>query len=217
MSTAAERPIRLVLADDHPIVLHGLAQLFGRHEDVAVVATCGDGQAAVDAVRAHRPDLLVIDLRMEPLGGLDVLRALAKDAVPCNAILLTAAASDDDVVEAMRLGAKALILKDESPDALVECVRRVSRGEHWLGRESVAGAFERVLQRENAARGTAPLTPREAEIVKMVARGLRNKAIAVQLKISEGTVKVHLHHIFEKCGLDGRLELALYAQEKGLS
>jgi DNA-binding NarL/FixJ family response regulator len=211
-------PIRIVLADDHPIVLHGLAQLFGRHDDISVVATCPDGHAAISAVADHRPDLLVVDLRMGPLGGLDVLRALATDGVECRSIMLTAAASDDEIVEAMRLGASALMLKDESPEALVDCVRRVYRGEQWLERDSVAGALKRVLQRESIARDTtAALTPRESEIVKMVAQGLRNKAIAERLSISEGTVKVHLHNIFQKCGLDGRLELALYAQEKGLA
>ena len=213
-----ERAIRIVLADDHPIVLHGLEQLLGRHDDISVVATCADGRSAIAAVLEQCPDVLLVDLRMEPLGGLDVLRALATKAAPCPSIMLTAAASDDEIVEAMRLGARALILKDESPDVLLDCVRRVYRGEQWIDREKVAAAFKRVLQRESSAQQTvSALTPREAEIVKMVARGLRNKAIAEQLKISEGTVKVHLHNIFEKCGLDGRLELVLYAQDKGLT
>ena len=141
-------PIRVVLADDHPIVLHGLAQLLARHEDIAVVAACNDGAAAIAAVVDARPDLLLVDLRMEPLGGLDVLRALAAQHVDCRSIVLTAAASDEEIVEAMRLGAMAVMLKDESPEALVDCVRRVYRGEQWIERESVAGALKRVLQRE---------------------------------------------------------------------
>src|SRR4051794_19993906 len=91
--------IRIVLADDHPIVLHGLAQLFARQPDVAVIETCADGAAAIAAVQAHRPDVLVLDLRMQPLSGLDVLRALARDQVPCRSMILTAAVSDDEVVE----------------------------------------------------------------------------------------------------------------------
>ena len=210
-------PIRLVLADDHPIVLHGLQELFAHQGGFEVAAACQDGAAALAAVRAHRPDVVVLDLRMGAESGLDVLRALAKEAVPCKAILLTAAVRDEDVVEAMQLGAMGLVLKDASPDALVDSVRRVHRGEQWIERETVARAFQNVLERESAASGAhAVLTPREIEIVRMVATGLRNRAIAERLSISEGTVKVHLHNIYEKLRVDGRLELVLCAQERGL-
>ena len=210
-------PIRLVLADDHPIVLHGLQQLFARHGDFSVVATCADGAAAVDAVKAHHPDVLVLDLRMAPWNGLDVLRALAKEQQACRTVLLTAAVADDEVVEAMKLGAVGLVLKEASPETLLDCIRRVHRGEQWIERETVTRAFKRVLNREAAvSEAEAALTPREVEIVRMVSRGLRNKAIAERLAISEGTVKVHLHNIYEKFGVDGRLELVLCAQEKGL-
>jgi two-component system nitrate/nitrite response regulator NarL len=210
-------PIRLVLADDHPIVLHGLQQLFARHGDFTVVAACADGASAIDAVRTHRPDILVLDLRMAPRNGLDVLRALAKERLPCRTVLLTAAITDEEIVEALRLGAMGLVLKEASPDALLDCVRRVHRGEQWIERETVTQAFKSVLKRESAvSHAEATLTPRELEIVRMVAQGLRNKAIAERLSISEGTVKVHLHNIYEKLGVDGRLELVLCAQERGL-
>ena len=209
--------IRLVLADDHPIVLHGLQQLFARHGDFTVLAACPDGASALDAVKAQRPDVLVLDLRMSPRNGLDVLRALAKDRLPCRTVLLTAAITDEEVVEAMRLGAMGLVLKESSPDALLDCVRRVHRGEQWIERETVTQAFKAVLKREAAvSHAEATLTPRELEIVRMVAHGLRNKAIAERLSISEGTVKVHLHNIYEKLGVDGRLELVLCAQRKGV-
>jgi len=206
-----------VLADDHPIVLHGLQQLFARHGDFAVLATCADGVSAVDAVKLHHPDVLVLDLRMAPSSGLDVLRALAKEQHACRTVLLTAAVADDEVVEAMKLGAVGLVLKEASPETLLDCIRRVHRGEQWIERETVTRAFSRVLTREAAAsEAEATLTPREVEIVRMVSRGLRNKVIAERLAISEGTVKVHLHNIYEKFGVDGRLELVLCAQEKGL-
>jgi two-component system, NarL family, nitrate/nitrite response regulator NarL len=209
--------IRLVLADDHPIVLHGLQQLFARQGDFTVVAACADGATAIDAVKTHRPDILVLDLRMSPRNGLDVLRALAKERLACRTVLLTAAITDEEVVEAMRLGAMGLVLKEASPDALLDCVRRVHRGEQWIERETVTQAFKSVLKRESAiSHAEATLTPRELEIVRMVAHGLRNKVIAERLTISEGTVKVHLHNIYEKLGVDGRLELVLCAQEKGL-
>jgi DNA-binding NarL/FixJ family response regulator len=209
--------IRLVVADDHPIVLHGLQQLFARHSDFTVIAACPDGASAVDAVRTHRPDILVLDLRMSPMNGFDVLRALARERLQPRTVLLTAAITDDEIVEAMHLGAMGLVLKEASPDALLDCVRRVDRGEQWIERDTVTQAFKSVLKRESAALTVStPLTPRELEIVRMVAHGLRNKAIAERLSISEGTVKVHLHNIYEKLGVDGRLELVLCAQEKGL-
>jgi DNA-binding NarL/FixJ family response regulator len=168
-------------------------------------------------VNEKQVDVLVLDQRMPGKTGLDVLRALAGDQLPCRTVLLTAALRDDEVVEAVRLGATGVILKEASPDTLLDCVRRVHRGEQWIDHETLSRAFGHVLQRESAAREAGKmLTPREIEIVKMIASGLRNKAIADRLTISEGTVKIHLHNIYEKLGVDGRLELVLFAQEKGL-
>lgn len=209
--------IRIALADDHPIVLQGLQQLFERHADFEVVCCCTTGNAALIGVRSHRPDVLVLDLRMPEGSGLDVLRAIAADKLECRTVLLTAAVSDDEVIEAVRLGARGLILKESPPEALVDCVRRVFRGEQWLERETLTRVLGRALDREAAARDAADaLTPREIEIVRMVAQGLRNRAIAERLSISEGTVKVHLHNIYEKFAVDGRLELLLSARNKGL-
>ena len=209
--------IRVAIADDHPIVLQGLQQLFERHKDFEVVCCSSNGAAALVDIRTHRPDVLVLDLRMPEMSGLDVLRTLAAEASTVHTVLLTAAVADEDVTEAVRLGARGLILKESPPEALLDCVRRVYRGEQWLERETVTRAFKRVLERENSAPAASTvLTPRETEIVRMVAQGLRNKVIAERLSISEGTVKVHLHNIYEKFGIDGRLELLLVAREKGI-
>jgi DNA-binding NarL/FixJ family response regulator len=210
--------IRLVLVDDHPIVLQGLQQLFDRHDDFEVVACCSSGGAALAAVAQFHPDVLVIDLRMPGLSGLDVLRALAVAHSRCRTVLLTAIVRDAEVMEAVKLGVRGIVLKESSPDVLIDCVRRVHRGEQWIERETVTRALQRVIDRESAERHAGEtLTPREIEIVRMVARGLRNKAIADRLSISEGTVKVHLHNVYEKLGVDGRLELVLCAQQKGLT
>jgi DNA-binding NarL/FixJ family response regulator len=209
--------IRLVLADDHPIVLQGLQQLFGRHDDFEVVASCADGGAALAAVAEHQPDVLVIDLRMPGKSGLDVLRALSAAHSACHTVLLTAIVRDDEVMEAVKLGVRGIVLKESSPDVLIDCVRRVYRGEQWIERETVTRALQRALHRDSGDRDPGDsLTPREIEIVRMVAQGLRNKVIAERLSISEGTVKVHLHNVYEKLGVDGRLELVLSAQQKGL-
>ncbi len=211
--------IRVVLVDDHPIVLQGLQHLFARHADFEVVACCPDAETALAAVRAEQPDVLVLDLRMPGMSGLDLLRTLASEGTtPRRTVLLTAAITEEQVVEAVKLGAAGLVLKESAPETLLECVRRVYQGEQWIDHETVSSAVRTVLDRQTASKEPAPhtLTPREIEIVKMVAQGLRNRAIAERLSISEGTVKVHLHNIYEKFGVDGRLELLLAAQHKGL-
>ena len=154
---------------------------------------------------------------MPGANGLDVLRTMFNERIPCRTVLLTAAITEEQVLEAVKLGAAGLVLKESPPDTLVSCVRRVHQGEQWIDQDTVSRAFRAVLDREAAAReASLTLTPREIEIVRMVAQGLRNKAIAERLSISEGTVKVHLHNIYEKFGVDGRLELVLCAQQKGL-
>jgi DNA-binding NarL/FixJ family response regulator len=209
--------IRVILVDDHPIVLHGLQQLFERHDEFEVVAGCSNGNSALEAVRRTRPDVVVLDLRMPGTSGLDVLRTIASEHMTCRTVLLTAAIRDEDAVHAVQLGAKGIVLKDSQPESLLECVRRVHRGEQWIDRDTLDRAVERVNRPDASdARPAAPLTPREMEIVQMVAQGLRNRVIAERLSISEGTVKVHLHNIYEKFNVDGRLELVLLAQDRGL-
>jgi DNA-binding NarL/FixJ family response regulator len=211
-----DAPIRLILADDHPIVLNGLQQLFERHRDFRVVACCVTGEAALEAVRHEPADVLVLDLRMPGLNGIDVLRVLGTEQRPCRVVVLTAALRDADVAELVRCGAKGLVLKESSPETLLDCVRRVHAGEQWIDRNTLIRAFGRAVRSERAAReASALLTPRELEIVRMVSQGLRNREIATRLSISEGTVKIHLHNVYEKVGVDGRLELVLYAQDHG--
>lgn len=212
-----DRAIRIVLTDDHAIVLHGLQRLFQQHDDFDVVACCLDGERALAAVRPGGVDVLVLDLRMPRMSGLDVLRAVHNEKLTCKTVLLTAAVGDIDAVEALRLGAMGLVLKESSPDALIECVRRVHAGEQWIDRGTMSRAFGRVMRREAATEQVAKtLTPRELEIVRMIAQGHRNRVIAERLSISEGTVKIHLHNIYQKLGVDGRLELAVWVQEQGL-
>jgi DNA-binding NarL/FixJ family response regulator len=213
----SERRIRLVLADDHPVVLYGLRGLFAAEADIEIMSSCGDGDAALEAVRTHHPDVLVLDLRMGLRSGLDVVRILASEGHACRIVLLTAAVRDTEVIEAVRLGAAGLVIKESPPEVLIDCVRRVHRGEQWIDRETLVRAFGTAVGRSDAGqRPDEILTPREAEIVQMVALGLRNRAIAERLSISEGTVKVHLHNIYEKLGVDGRFELISSANRRGL-
>lgn len=216
MDERAGRPIRLVLADDHPIVLHGLEQLFEGNPGFEVVACCGSGEEALAAVRPPAEiDVLVADVRMPRGDGLEVLRSVMRESLACRVVLLTAALRDADAAEIMRLGAMGLVLKESPADALVDCVQHVARGARWIDRAVLTRAFERATDLDGRGKSLRDdLTPRELEIVRMVGRGLRNREISAQLSISEGTVKIHLHNVYEKLGVGGRLELLLYAQDR---
>lgn len=209
--------IRLILADDHPIVLQGLQRLFEREPDFDIVRCCAGGAETIEAVRTSRPDVLVVDLRMADVSGFDVLRSLASEQIDCRSVILTAAMRDGEVAEAIQLGARGIVLKESSPETLVDCVRRVHRGEQWMDQKTVTRALDQIVRRDPAP-GPPPstLTRRELEVVRLVAEGLRNRVVAERLGISEGTVKVHLNNIYDKLGVDGRLELVLCAQQKGL-
>jgi DNA-binding NarL/FixJ family response regulator len=208
--------IRIVLADDHPVVRRGLSQFFADVEDFDVIAECGDGAAALEAVRKLAPDVLLVDLRMPSIGGLEVLRRLRNEPRSPAVILLAGNISDDEVVEGMRLGAKGVVLKEMAPSLLVQCIRKVAAGGVWLEKEAIGRALEKLFQQEEVGRARAALTPREIEIVRMVAQGIGNREVGERLFISEGTVKTHLHAIYEKLGLKGRVQLSTYARENGL-
>jgi two-component system nitrate/nitrite response regulator NarL len=209
--------IRLVIADDHAVVLKGLQALFGTEPDLAVVADCTTGEQTIRAVREHHPDVLVLDLRMRGLDGLAVLRALNEQGIRPRTILLAAEIDDDQTLEAVRLGVAAVVLKEMAPHLLIGCIRKVHAGERWFEGQSVGRALEGMLRREAGLRDLRQaLTNRELDIVRMIVLGLRNAEIAGRLCVSEGTVKSHLHHVYEKLGVNGRMDLLLLAQQKGL-
>jgi DNA-binding NarL/FixJ family response regulator len=209
--------IRVVLADDHPIVLDGLAQLFKLEPDFEVVARCRDGEETMRVLAAEEPDLVVLDIRMPRLDGLGVLERIRRERLVTRVVLLTAAIESRQVVEALRLGARGLVLKEMAPELLVQAARRVHAGGQWFDPTLVSRAVEGLVRRGGGEPPSGEkLTPREREIVAMVAQGLRNRVIAERLGISEGTVKLHLHHVYEKLDLSGRVELLLFAQKHGL-
>jgi DNA-binding NarL/FixJ family response regulator len=207
--------IDIVLADDHPVVRRGLSQFFEEVDDLRVVAECADGESALNEVRKHNPHVLIVDLRMPGASGLEVLRRLRGETQQPATIVLAGNISDEEVVEAMRLGAKGVVLKEMAPMLLVQCIRKVAAGGVWLEKEAIGRALGKLLQ-GNDARSRNILTPREIEIVKMVAEGFGNREVAERLFISEGTVKTHLHTIYEKLGLKGRVQLVAYVRENGL-
>jgi DNA-binding NarL/FixJ family response regulator len=146
-----------------------------------------------------------------------VLRDLQHDKLPTKVVLLAAVLEEDEVPEAMRLGVRGMVLKELAPQMVVQCVRKVHAGEQWLENHAVSRVVDSLLRREAGEREAANvLTPREIEMVGMVARGLRTKEMSKRLAISEGTVKIHLHHIYRKRKVENRVELILYAQSKRL-
>ena len=210
-------PISLVLADDHPIVLDGLENLFRLESDFRVVARCVNGEESLAAVRRHRPDVLILDIHMPRNDGLTVVRELRREDLPTQVILLAAVLEEEEVLEALRLGVRGMLLKELAPQMVVRCVRKVHAGEQWIEKQAYSRALNTLLRREAGEREAAGvLTPREIEMVRMVARGLRNKEVSERLAISEGTVKIHLHNIYRKLKVENRVDLILFAQSKRL-
>ena len=208
--------IRLVLVDDHPIVLNGLMSLFAVERDVEVLACALKGKTGLQAVRQLRPDIVVLDLRLPDMDGLTVLREMKRDGLPTRAVVLTAA-EGEDVIESVRLGACGVVLKDMAVDLLVNCVREVYAGRKWLEKSVATQALGNLLKREEGIRAmAATLTPREMQVARMVTEGLPSKAVAGRLAISEGTAKLHLHHVYQKLKLDGRMALMRYIASNGL-
>lgn len=206
--------IRVAFVDDHPIVLDGLEQLFKLQPDMDVVGRCRTADEALQLLRAESPDILVLDLVLPGATGLDLLRAMSEG--PTRVVLLTAVADDDQLLEAIRLGAKGVVLKDMAPEFLLDAVREVHSGAQWFDRGLGGRALPKLLSRVNRATAAPVLSTRERDIVKLVAMGLRNRAIADRLSISEGTVKVHMHNIYEKLDVTSRVELVNYARERGM-
>lgn len=210
-------PIRLVVADDHPLILEALQQLFGLEDDFQLLACCRTGTETLQAVKDFQPDVLILDIRMPGQDGLAVLRTMRQEPSPTRVVLLTAGLEENQVLEAVRLGVHGVVLKDMAPHLLVQCVRKVHAGGQWIERHFVSRALETMLRHQDGTREVMGLlTPRELEIMRLAAQGLRNKSIADALSISPGTVKLHMHNIFKKLPIDSRLALTLYARDKGL-
>jgi len=217
------RPIRIVIADDHPIFRDGLRRLLETETDLKVLGEASDGAEAVKLARQLKPDILLLDLAMPKHPGLEALRELSvpANATPVRVILLTAAAEKSQIVEALQLGARGVVLKDSATQLLLKAIQTVMAGEYWVGRESVSNLVQylRTLMQstyDEARQKKFGLTPRELEIVSAVVAGFSNKEIAVYFRISEDTVKHHLSNIFDKIGVSTRLELALFAVNHSL-
>lgn len=208
--------ISLVLAGYHPLTLCGLSQVFEKEADCAVLAVCTDVETALEAVRRHQPEILILDLDRN--GALTVLRRIQRERLSTRVVVLAAASDDNEMVDAMRLGASAIIQKELPPEAFVRCVHKVHRGEHALEGPGVDRLVSRLSRSSISTRHVGrQLTPREAEIARLAARGVSTKDIATRLAVKQGTVKIHLHSIYEKLNVGGRLGLILFSRRHGLA
>jgi DNA-binding NarL/FixJ family response regulator len=211
-----EKPpvVRIVIADDHRIFRAGLRRLLEAEPGFEVVGEAADGSEVVALVEKLRPDILLLDVAMPRVAGLDVLRALAAQAAPVRTIVLTAAIDPTAFVKALQLGAWGLVMKEAATDLLFKSIRSVVAGQYWVGRDNVSDLVRALRQPEAPDPGPRPtfdLTARELEVLRAVVGGHTNKEIAQQFSLSEDTVKHHLSNIFDKVGASNRVELTLFA------
>jgi two-component system, NarL family, response regulator LiaR len=200
--------IRVLIADDHAVVRQGLRTFLDLQEDIEVVAEAGDGEEALAAALEHEPDVMLIDLVMPRLDGIEALRRLRERSPQVRAIVPSSFFDDDKLFPAVRAGAAGYLLKDVQPQELVEAIRTVHRGGALLHPQVAARLLQEMTE--------TPLTPREREVLVLIGRGMPNKIIARELSLSEKTVKAHVSSILAKLGVTDRTQAALYAVREGL-
>ena len=216
-TAASAAPIRIVIADDHPMVRDGLRALLATQTDVLVVGDAHNGAEALRLCRDLQPDILLLDLAMPELSGMDVLRELSTaNESRCRTILVSAATQKLDVARVLRYGARGIVLKDSAIELVFKSIRKVHAGEVWVSREALSGLMEDLTSESTHNRLDYGLTPREREVLLLLVEGATNKEIADRLHVSEGTVKHHLTSIFTKTGATNRLELGLLAVQRQL-
>jgi len=209
--------VRLVLADDHPLILDGLERLFASQPGFEVLARCEGGAEALAVAARLLPDVLLLDLHMPDLDGINVTRALREQGVPTRVVILAGSVNEREAVELLRLGVAGVVLKDMATKLLLQAVQKVAAGDVWLERRSYSQALEHLLRREAGAQRLAGrLSARELQVVRLCAQGVSNAEIAKRLSLTEGTVKSHLHKAYAKLGLHGRADLTRFAHENGL-
>ncbi|GAA2285226.1 response regulator transcription factor [Nonomuraea roseoviolacea subsp. roseoviolacea] len=210
--------IRIVVADDQELVRGGFAMILDAQPDIDVVAEAGDGAAAVAAVREHDPDVLLLDIRMPRMDGIEAARVVCAEA-RCRVLMLTTFDHDDYVYDALRAGASGFLLKDVRRDDLVNAVRVVAGGESLLAPQVTTRLISAFTSRPAArpAEALGVLTARERETLQLIARGLSNAEIAEAMVVSEHTVKTHVSNVLSKLGLRDRVQAVIAAYESGLA
>lgn len=205
---------RIVVADDHPVVLQGVTALLGGAPGFEVVGRCADGDAAAAMVAALAPDVAVLDLRMPGADVLDILRRIAESGLRTRVVILTAFLDLERLSRALAAGVHGMLTKNAAADALLECLAEVAQGRRWIAPD-LLDALLGYDGQERRLPGGKSLTLREQEVMRLIVDGLANKEIARALRLTEATVKIHLHSIYRKLGLSNRTELAVFALSRG--
>ena len=205
---ANQAKVRVLVVDDHPVVRHGVMANVQPESDMTVVAEAGDGVEALALIKEHLPDVVLLDLRMPHMDGLEVLREVNLAKLPCKVIIMTTFDSEEDVQRAMKAGARGYLLKDSSQEEILDAIRRVSLGETYLP--------ARIVQKVAEGMRKPELSPREIEVLQCVAAGKSNKEIGAQLFIAEGTVKTHVKNLLEKLNVVGRTAAIREGVHRGL-
>lgn len=210
-----ERTIRIVIADDHPVVRIGVRNMLTQHDGFEVVGEANDGDEAITQTLELEPDILLLDVQMPKLPGLEAMRAIMNGTATVKILLLTSTITTQQVIEALQIGARGIVLKDALANHLQTAIKTVSAGDYWIGGKRVVNlvtALHELMEKAAVPQHkTYGLTPRELEVVGCIVEGCSNRDIAKQFNLSEETVKRHLSNIFDKTGVSTRLELALFA------
>jgi two-component system response regulator DevR len=209
---------RLMIVDDHEVVRMGLRAALDVEPDFTVVAEASNGQEAIEKARAHRPDIVLMDVRMEGIDGIEACRELRSELPDTRVLMLTSFAEEETVVAALLAGAAGYVLKNVARSRLLEALRSVARGESLLDSRITRGVVEKLVASRSgaAAEDDGELTAREREVLVLIAEGATNKEIAAKLVVSENTARNHVSHILGKLGFSRRSEAAAYAVKKGL-
>jgi two-component system, NarL family, response regulator len=208
MPALSNHPIRILIADDHPVVRAGLTSMLGTQTELEVVGTAASGEEAMIKLEQTKPDVLLLDLRMHGMSGVETLQAMKRAGSQTRAMILTSFETDEDIYRAVQAGAYGYLLKDTSLREMVTAIRTVHGGKKYIPQEIAARLADRMMRTD--------LTPREVEILQMLAKGQTNKQIGRELGISENTVKNHVNSIIEKLEVSDRTQAATTAIQRGL-
>lgn len=212
-----DQKIKILLADDHHVVRKGLRALLSTESDLEIVAEAQNGQEAVDLYQTLKPDILLLDLLMPELSGIEVIQTLTGENPEIRILVLTSFAAAEQVFPAIKAGARGYLLKDTEPEELIEAIHQVHQGESSLSPSVARLVLSEISEPDPRPPTTDPLTPREVEVLNVLAGGKSNQQIADQLGISETTVRTHVSNILAKLHLASRTEAALYALKEGMA
>ncbi len=208
--------IRILIADDHPIVRQGLATVLNQEEDLEVVGLAENGLEAVARARELRPDIILMDLQMPEMDGVEAIHHIKVEAPDIGIIILTTYDADDYIFRGIEAGARGYLLKDSPPEEVLKAIRTVDKGESLVQPRVASRLLDRFIQLAGAPDTGEVLSPRELEVLQLMAKSTVNKEIATELLIGESTVKTHIVHIFNKLGVKGRTEAVAEAARRGI-